>query len=251
MRHVGWLFALALAAPAAAEDLRICVEGAYPPFSWTADDGSVVGFDIDIARALCAEMGADCALVPTEWDGIIPALEAGRCDAVIASMAITEARRQRVAFSAKYQQAPIVFVAPEGSDFDGTPGGAAGRRVCVQRGSVHQDFAETRLKGAEIVLYPTQDEAFLDLATGRCDAAMADAVAVQQGFLETEDGEGFAIVGTDLTDPAIHGEGAGVAVRKADAALAARFSDAIEAIRRSGAYAAINDRYFRFDVYGR
>jgi polar amino acid transport system substrate-binding protein/arginine/ornithine transport system substrate-binding protein len=211
----------------------------------------VVGFDIDIAEALCAEMAVDCALRPTEWDAIIPALEAGRCDAIIASMAITEARRQRVAFSEKYQQAPIVFVAPEGSDFDGTPADAAGRRICVQRGTVHQDFAETRLPGADLALYPTQEEAFLDLGVGRCDAAMADAVAAEQGFLETEAGAGFAIVGEDLTDPAIHGAGAGVAVRKDEPALADRFSEAIAAIRRNGVYAEINDRYFGFDVYGR
>jgi len=243
------LAAILAASPAAAEDLAIGVEGAYPPFSWTTDSGAVAGFDIDIAHALCARMGATCTMVATEWDAIIPALEAGRCDAIIASMAITEARRQRVDFSARYQRTPIRFVAPAEADWDDDPAGLAGRTVCIQRGSIHQDYLERMFPDTALLLYPTQDEAFLDLAAGRCDAAMADALAIQDGFLATPAGAGFALRGRDHLDTAIHGEGAGVAVRKGDP-LAGRFTAAIAAIRADGAFAAINDRYFDFDIHG-
>jgi polar amino acid transport system substrate-binding protein/arginine/ornithine transport system substrate-binding protein len=241
---------IALAGPVAAEDLAICVEGAYPPFSVTTDTGEVAGFDIDIANALCAEMGATCRMVAVEWDGIIPALEAGKCDAIVASMAITDARRQRVDFSAKYQQTPIRFVGRKDAAWADDPAGLAGLSVCVQRGSIHQDYMEKRYPGARLLLHPTQEEAFLDLAAGRCDATVADELVIRDGFLSTPDGRDFALRGRDHLDPSIHGEGAGIAVRKSDAALRDRFSAAIAAIRANGVYAAINDRYFTFDIYG-
>jgi lysine-arginine-ornithine-binding protein len=242
---------LALSAgAAAAEELDICVEGAYPPFSQINNEGGVEGFDIDIANALCDEMGATCELVVTEWDAIIPALEENKCDAIIASMSITEERKQRVDFSAKYQNTPAIFSAADGLDWDDSPEAMAGKRVCVQRGTVHQDYLEGAYPEVELVLYPTQDEVDLDLSSGRCDAAMADSVAVQYGFLETEAGEGFAFFGGEHNDPQFHGEGAGVAVRKTDTELRDRFTAAIAAIRANGVYGEINDRYFAFDVYG-
>ena len=242
--------AVAAAGAARAEQIEICVEGAYPPFSQINNQGEIEGFDIDIARALCAEMGVDCALVVTEWDAIIPALEEDKCDAIIASMSITEERMQRVDFSKKYQQTPAKFAAEEGVDWEDTNEGLAGKRVCVQRGTIHQDYIEGEYPDAELVLYPTQDEIALDMVSGRCDAMMADSLALKDGFLDTEMGAGFAFFGRDHSVPEYHGEGAGVAVRKGEEALRDRFSDAIRAIRENGTYAEINDRYFEFDVYG-
>ncbi len=242
--------AASFASAAAAQDLEICVEGAYPPFSQMNDSGEIEGFDIDIAQALCDEMGASCELVVTEWDAIIPSLEEDKCDAIIASMSITEERMQRIDFSGKYQQTPFFFVAEEGADLEATNEGLAGLTVCVQRGTIHQDLIEAKFPDADLALYPTQDEVYLDMTAGRCDAMMADSVAVQYGFLDTPEGEGFAFFGPDQTDPAIHGQGAGVAVRKGETTLADRFSDAIRSIRENGVYADINDRYFGFDVYG-
>ncbi|WP_093253116.1 transporter substrate-binding domain-containing protein [Rubrimonas cliftonensis] len=239
----------AFALPAAAQDLRICVEGAYPPFSQVSDAGELEGFDIDIAKALCAEMGASCEMVQTEWDAIIPTLEEGKCDAILASMSITEERKQRIDFTGKYYQTAASFVAPEGFDAEITDAGLAGKTVCVQRGSIHQAFIEGEFPSASLVLYPTQDEVYLDLTSGRCDAAMQDSIAAQDGFLNTPAGEGFAFVGPAYSVPRYHGEGAGIGVRKSDTELRDRLSAAILAIRESGVYKEINDAYFPFDVY--
>lgn len=255
-RFVAALAGAALAAAsgiapvAAGEKLRIGVEGAYPPFSWKEADGSLKGFDIDVALALCEKMDRECELVEQDWDGMIPALLARKYDAIVASMSITEERRKRVDFTAKYYNTPARFVASEGSGLDVSPAGLAGKAVGVQRGTIHQCFMEKAYPDADLRLYATQEEVFLDLAAGRLDAQISDSIQADEGFLKTEAGKGFAFAGGSQFDLECHGEGAGIAVRKGEDALREAFSAAITAIRGDGTYKTINDRYFAFDVYG-
>lgn len=240
----------AFATPALAADLKICVEGAYPPFSEINAEGKIVGFDIDITNALCDEMGKSCELVQTEWDGIIPALTEGKCDAIIASMSITPERQKRVDFTDKYYQTPAKFIGPEGAGLEDTPEALAGKVVGVQRGTIHQDFMEGEFPNVELKLYGTQDEAYLDLQAGRIDAIMVDSVAADFGFLRTEQGEGFAFFGKDYAIPKYHGVGAGIAIRKGEDELREEFNAAIKAIRDKGIYDEIANKYFDFDIYG-
>ena len=240
----------ALATPALAQDLKVCVEGAYPPFSEINAEGEIVGFDIDITRALCEEMGVECELVQTEWDGIIPALTEGKCDAIIASMSITEERKQRVDFTDKYYQTPAKFVAHKDADIAATAEGLEGKTVGVQRGTIHQDFMEGEFPDVDLKLYGTQDEAYLDLQAGRVDAIMADSVAMLDGFLKTEAGQDYEFFGPDYTVPEYHGEGIGIAVRKGEDELRKELNEAIQAIREDGTYDKIADKYFDFDIYG-
>jgi arginine/ornithine transport system substrate-binding protein len=247
------LFASLAAAPALAADwskIRIGVEGAYPPFSEVGPDGKLKGFDIDIAFALCAQMKAQCTLVQQDFDGMIPALQARKIDAVIASMSITPERLQTVNFSDKYYSTPARIVAKAGSALQITPEGLKGKKIGVQRSTIHDRFATDTFKTAEIVRYTKQDEVFLDLAAGRVDATLADSVAADVGFLKTPAGKGFAFVGPTYTDPKYFGVGAGVALRKTDVELQTKFNDAIKAIRTNGTYKKIEAKYFEFDVYG-
>ncbi len=239
-----------LASAASAADLTICVEGAYAPFSETAADGSIVGFDIDIANALCAEMGKTCEMAKTDWDGIIPALLEKKCDAIVASMSITEDRKQVIDFTARYYQTPAKFAAKAGVDWVDTNDGLAGKTVGVQRGTIHQAYLEGEYPDVELQLYASQDEAYLDLVAGRIDAVMADSIAVDDGFLKTEGGAGFAFFGGDHAVVKYHGEGAGIGVRKEDTELRDALSAAIDKIRASGTYQKINAKYFSFDIYG-
>ncbi|WP_417597318.1 transporter substrate-binding domain-containing protein [Pararhodobacter oceanensis] len=243
--------ALAFAAPAVAQDtLRIGVEGAYPPFSYKESDGTLAGFDIEIAHALCAEMQRDCELVEQEWDGMIPALLGRRFDAIIASMSITEERRRQIDFSDRYYQTPARIVAPVDAEFEGTAEGLAGRRIGVQRGATHQCYAEKAFPEAEIVLYGTQEEVFRDLVLGRIDAQLSDSLIAEESFLSTDEGADYGFVGGDHLDVDCYGEGVGVALRQNEDALREAFSAAILAIRENGTYAEINDSYFPFDIYG-
>ncbi len=238
------------ASVSAGEELRIGVEGAYPPFSWKEADGSLKGFDIDITFALCEKMGRECTLVEQDWDGMIPALLARKYDAIVASMSITEERKKRVDFTVKYYNTPARFVVAEGSDLDVSPAGLAGKAVGVQRGTTHQCFMEKLFPEADLRLYQTQEEVFLDLAAGRLDAQFSDALQADEGFLKLDAGKGFAFVGGPQYDLECHGEGAGVALRKGEDELLQAFNAAILAIREDGTYKSINDKYFDFDVYG-
>ena len=244
---------MSVAAGAQADEwkkIRIGVEGAYPPFSSITESGKLVGFDIDIALELCKTMGAECSLVPQDWDGIIPALLARKYDAIVASMSITEERQKKVAFTDKYYSTPAKFVRKKGSGIEITKAGLAGKSVGVQRATTHDNFITGEFgESVTIKRYGTQDEAYLDAVAGRLDLLLADSVAMDDGFLSTEQGADFEFVGPGYTDPKYFGEGAAIAVRKKDTDLAEKFNAAIKTIRANGKYKAINDKYFDFDVY--
>ena len=244
------LLLLGSASLQAAEDLRVGVEGAYPPFSWKEPDGTMKGFDIDIAEAICAEMGRNCVLVEQDWDGMIPALLAKKFDAIIASMSITEERKKRVDFTDKYYNTPAKFVGRKGSGIEISKSGLAGKRVGLQRGTTHQCYMEKMFPGVELVLYGTQDEVFQDLAIGRIDLQFSDSIAADEGFLKTDAGKDFEFIGGDQHDEECHGPGAGIAVRKSDKDLREELNKAIKAIRSKGIYQKINAKYFDFDIFG-
>ena len=247
--------ALAMAVtPAAAQDcpakVRIGVEGAYPPFSEVTPEGRLTGFDIDMALALCQAMAAECTLVQQDWDGIIPGLLARKYDAIIASMSITEERRQKVDFTDKYYQTPARFIARKGAGFEISADGLKGKKIGVQRATIHDNYISDNYPAADIVRYGTQDEVYLDLKAGRIDMALQDSVAASDGFLKQPGGEEFEFIGPSLTDPKWFGEGAGIAIRKNDDRLRQCFNAAIDKVRANGTYQRINDKYFDFDVYG-
>ena len=252
MKLLTLLLTALFALPVLAQEgtLRLGVEGAYPPFSEMGSDGKLKGFDIDIAAALCTRMKVTCTLVQAEFDAMIPALRAKKFDAIIASMSITPERLKAVDFSDKYYNTPARIVTKANAAFEATPDGLKGKKIGVQRTTIHDRYATATFKGAEVVRYAKQDEVFLDLVNGRIDATLADSVAADQGFLKTPSGKGFAFRGAEFNDPAFFGTGAGIAVRKGDKALQARLNAALAAIRADGTYKRINDKYFDFDVYG-
>ena len=146
-------------------------------------------------------MKAECKLVPQDWDGIIPALLAKKFDAIVASMSITEERKQKVDFTKKYYQTPARFVAKTGTIPDISKEALAGKKVGVQRATTHDSFLTDNFGDAvEVVRYATQDEANLDLVAGRVDLLLADSVTLSEGLLKTDQGKGFAFVGPAYSD---------------------------------------------------
>jgi polar amino acid transport system substrate-binding protein len=248
---VAAIVALGAAAGAdAQEKLRLGTEGAYPPFNFIDASGQVTGFDVEIGLALCAKMGVECEIVAQDWDGIIPGLLAKKYDFIIASMYITDERKQQVAFTDPYYVAAMAFVAPKDSGItDFTAEGLSGKVIGAQSGTSQAAFLQNSFPDADIRLYPTQDEVNLDLASGRLDLQVGDLLPLLDWLNNTEDGTCCEMVGDPITDPALVGEGAGIALRQEDTELLGKFNAALKAIREDGTYKAINDKYFPIDIF--
>lgn len=254
LRRAGLILLTCFIAPLSFADniLRIGIEAAYPPFASKAADGQITGFDYDIGNALCEQMQVKCQWVEQEFDGLIPSLKVRKIDAILSSMTITEDRKKSVDFSDKYYQSAGRIVMKSGASLGDKFSEVKGKRIGVQRASIHDRFATDVLgaAGAEIVRYATLNEAYLDLIAGRLDGVQGDDIAIQSGFLDTPGGQGYGFAGEPLRDPKYFGDGVGIAVRKNDKALTEQINKAIAAVRISGEYQAINQKYFKFDIYG-
>ena len=238
------------AAPALAADapqkVRIATEGAYPPFNFKAPDGSLQGFDVDIANAVCAEAHLDCTIVAQDWDGIIPGLLAKKYDAIVASMAVTEERKKKVAFTDKYYQMPAGFVEKKGANFTISKDGLKGKVIGAQRSTIHANYLmENYADVADVKLYDTQENVTLDLTSGRLDLFLASSAVTLGNFLNKPEGKDYEFVGPELK----LGTGTAIAVRQGDDALRETFNKAIAAIRANGTYQKLNAKYFDFSIY--
>lgn len=257
MKKLALLGALALSvfslvSLAEEKPLKIGIEAAYPPFAFKQPDGSIAGFDYDIGNALCEQMKVKCTWVEQEFDGLIPALKVRKIDAILSSMSITEDRKKSVDFTKRYYLTPARLVMKDGATVSDSLAELQGKKIGVQRGSIHDRFAKEVLapKGATVVPYGTQNEIYLDITAGRLDGTVADATLLEDGFLKTDAGKGYGFVGPAFTDAKYFGDGIGIAVRKGDKENLERINAAIDGIRASGKYKEIQDKYFNFDIYG-
>ncbi len=247
------VLAMAVAGTAQAEDkLRLGTEGAYAPFNTVDKDGKLAGFDIDIGNALCKAMATECEWVTSDWDGLIPALDAKKFDAIVASMSITAERKEKIDFTGKYYTTPIKCIRAVGTDVDPTDEAKLkGKMVGVQSGVVADNFVRGKFKDiVEVTAYKTQDEANLDLLAGRVDLVCADSVVLAPVVKDEKNVGKVEFVGGDFKDVEFVGEGVGIGIRKGDTALAEKLNKAIAKIREDGTYAEINKKYFDFDLYG-
>lgn len=238
---------------ASAQAVKISVAAEpYPPFASQDASGKWVGWEVEIANALCEAAQLQCEMVATAWDGIIPALTTKKIDAIAASMSITEERMKEIGFSDKYYNTPTVLAVAKGSGLQSTPDGLKGKIIGVQVSTIHEAYAKKHFgpTAAEIKIYQTQDEANADLAAGRIDATQADSLALQ-AFVDSEQGKACCELTAPVADDKeVLGQGVGIGVRKEDTELRDKFSAAIKAIRDSGKYDEISKKYFNFDIFG-
>ncbi len=256
LRTMVTLLGAVLALNASAADLpelKVGIDPAFEPYGMKLADGTLTGFDVDYAKAICNEIKMKCVFVEQAWGGIIPALTAKKFDVIISSMSITEARKKVVLFTDKYSAAVNRVVAQKGSGIDGSVASLAGKKVGVGKGSTQETYAKKVYEkaGITVVGYATPQDAYLDLIAGRIDAAVGSALQVKMALLSKPEGKAFEYVGPELDDPAVFGVGAGMAMRMEDTKLRDQLNDAIKATRKNGAYKAVNDKYFDFDTYGK
>ena len=175
-----------------------------------------------------------------------------KIDAILSSMSITDDRKKSVDFTNRYYLTPARLVLKDGTTVSDSLEELKGKKIGVQRGSIHDRFAKEVFapKGATVVPYSSQNEIYLDIEAGRLDGTVADATLLQEGFLDTPAGKGYAFVGPSFTDAKYFGDGIGIAVRKGDKELKDKIDGAITAIRANGKYDEIQKKYFNFDIYG-
>jgi octopine/nopaline transport system substrate-binding protein len=257
-----------LLSSAQADSIRIGTEGAYPPWNAKDESGKLIGFEVELAGWLCIYMKHDCTVVEQDWDGMIPGLIMRKYDAIMAGMSITDERLKTINFSQGYADEVASLAVIKGSSLEGmdTPAGIsltkpnsgakkalktitaalAGKTVCTQTGTIHQNFLESGDVGAiKVRTYKTQDEVNLDLTAGRCDVALAAAVAFTD-YAE-KSGKPVVLVGPTFSGGAF-GNGVGVGLRKEDTKLAKDFNKAINVARKNGKLSELAIKWFGFDA---
>ena len=262
------LFSLLIIGNVYADKIKIGTEGAYPPWNSKDASGKLIGFEVELAYTLCRYIGQQCEIVEQDWDGMIPALIMRKFDAIMAGMSITAERQKAISFSQGYADEVASLAVMKGSDLEGmdTPeginltlsgsgvkktlktltGALAGKTVCTQTATIHQNFLESGDVGKiNLRTYKTQDEVNLDLASGRCDVALAAAVAFTD-YAE-KSGKPVVLVGPTFSGGAF-GNGVGVGIRKDDTELLKAFNKAIEKARKNGDISRIATKWFGFDA---
>lgn len=250
---VATLAGMALVAPALAQPLKVGISAEpYPPFTMPDAAGNWTGWEVDFAKAVCEEAKLDCVITPLSWDGIIPALNAGKIDMIITSMSITNDRLKAIDFSDAYYKSKSAVIGLKELTFDATPEGLADKTLGAQVGTRHLFYAQKHFVpgGTTLREYQTQDEANNDLVSGRIDAIEADEIAMRE-FLETDAGKACCdMKGVVSDDEDVLADGAGIGLRKTDTELKDKLNVAIHAIRENGKYAEFSKKYFEFDIYG-
>ena len=262
------LITLFLSVTANADKIRIGTEGAYPPWNSKDASGKLIGFEVELAWTICRYIGQQCEIVEQDWDGMIPALIMRKFDAIMAGMSITDERKKAINFSQGYADEVASLAVMKGSNLEGMQtseginlsikSGAvkkdlktitsalAGKTVCVQTATIHQNFLESGDVGkVNVRTYKTQDEVNLDLTSGRCDVALAAAVAFTD-YAE-KSGKPVVLVGPTFSGGAF-GNGVGVGIRKDDTELLKAFNSAINKARKNGDISRIATKWFGFDA---
>ena len=239
--------------PALAEEqgpLRIATEGAFPPFNYV-ENNEPHGFEVELGKALCEAMRRTCVFALREWDGMIKGLLRGEYDAIMASLAITEKRKARIAFSRPYYRIPATLIARKDAEIAGVaPAALAGKSIATTVDSEHARFLEERYPGSVLKTYGKFEDANLELLTDRVDVVLGDKIAMMK-FLDSREGRICCRLIGDLPfDPMFYGAGIGVGLRTADAALKAALDRALGDLFADGTYDRIRAKYFAFDIKG-
>ena len=231
------------------KSIRFVTESDYPPFNFLASDGTLVGFNVELARAVCVELKLTCTIQPREWESLIPSLKSGEADAVIASIAITARARREVDFSDRYLQNPARFAARSGTALDPSAELMAGKHVGVVGGTAHEAFLRGQFRDAKITAFPSIEEARRALMRGELDAVFADGVGLSIWLNGEEANNCCRFIGGPYTESFYFGEGIAVALRQGNDTLRHAVNYALAQLYERGVYAEIYLRYFPISFY--
>jgi polar amino acid transport system substrate-binding protein len=230
--------------------IRFLTGDDYPPLNFARPDGTLMGFNVEIARAICEELQIGCTVQARDWDTLIDSLETGKGDAVIASISATSTLRERIDFTQPYYQTPARFVTRK--DFslpDATPATLAGKSIGVVAGSAHEAYLATFFPGVARKPYPDFPATRDALRTGAIDAMFGDGLTIAVWLAGESSADCCAFKGGPFLESRFFGEGIGIAVRKEDSNLRRAMDWALARMAERGVYAEIYRKYFPIGFY--
>ncbi|AGQ25782.1 arginine ABC transporter substrate-binding protein [Mannheimia haemolytica D153] len=219
---------------AQAQDIKFVMEPSYPPFEMTEEKGEIIGFDVDIANAICKEMNANCTFHSQPFDSLIQSLKQKQFDAAISGMGITEPRKKQVLFSEPYFPSSAAFIAKKDTDF------AKVKTIGVQNGTTYQHYLAKEKKEYNVKSYASYQNAILDVQNGRIDAIFGDVLVLAEMARKHE---GLDFVGEKINNPNYFGDGLGIATHLKNQVLVDQFNAALKTIKENGEYQKIYDKW--------
>ena len=218
--------------------IRFGVDPNYAPFAYKNNAGKLTGFEVDIGNALCKQLNVSCRWVESDFDGLIPSLNAGKIDAILASMTVTDARGQVIDFSSEVFSSPTAMVLRPGTEL------GKGMAVGYLQGSIQETYARQVLatQGMRVVAYADQEQVYADLVAGRLHASLQDAQQAQSGFLRLPQGAGF-VMGPLIESDLMPSKSA-IGIAKGNHALKTLLDKGLAALHADGTYARLQDQYF-------
>lgn len=232
----GLVYASTLEAIKARGKIYIGTDATYPPMEFRDENGEIVGFDIDLGRAIAEELGVEAVFIDTAWDGIFPALDAGKFDIIISSTSITEERLKSKEMSDPYYVTSQAIAVRKDNDTIKGPEDLKGKIVAVQIGTTG-DLAVSEMEGVTVKRFDTIDKAYMEVLNGRADAVVNDLSEVAYRMKMLPD---MKIVATFREGE----EKYGVTMRKGDLELLAAINEALRRIKESGKYDEIYKKWF-------
>lgn len=232
----------AVAAPAPLT-IRFVTEATYPPFESMNPSGQIIGFDVDVANAICASIHAECTFSNQAFNSLIPSVQIGKYDAIIASLAVTPEREKEVNFTNSYYEPSAAFVAPLSAK--ASLQAINGKIIGVQQGSIFETYLKDKYAGkVTIKTYASVQDAYLDLMAGRVDMVLVDTPILMDWLNKSNHRTQFGIVGKPIVDHQYFGTGYAIAVNKNNAELLESLNQGLAAIKKNGEYGKIYQSYF-------
>jgi len=230
--------------------LRFITVNDYPPFNYIDESGKLVGFNVELAKAICAELKVRCSVQALVWDRMITAIENDAADAIIASLAITRRNRRRVTFSRQYYQTPARFVARRSDSIkEITPEILSDKRIGVARNTSHEAYLKAFFKTSTIRSFDTPDKARQALIDNQVDVVFGDGVSLMFWLNGIASNKCCTYSGSAFTESKFFGEGVGIAIKKNNSQLLKIINNGLDQVQKSGQFQKLFKRYFPMSFY--
>ncbi|NLS45437.1 MAG: basic amino acid ABC transporter substrate-binding protein [Firmicutes bacterium] len=214
-------------------------DGAYPPMEFTDENNEVIGFDIDLGKAICEKLGVEYRSLITDWEGLIPGLVKEKYDAITSSMNITEERLKSVDFVPYFHMGELIVVGAGNPKDIRCLQDLVGKTVAVQTGTTNENMARS-VEGANIRLFSTFTDAMMEVASGRADACVLDDV-VAKYYMIIKPGV-YEIASDVFFEAPI-----GIAINKEAPELTQAIEKILDEFKEDGTYDSIAEKWFGSD----